>query len=77
MPFENNRRLHLRVYFSDSPIPLEITEARHMQTEGELLRIIGADGTSQWWPLRQVFNIREIPERQDLNYAAIMAEMGA
>ena len=63
MSFENNRRMDLTIYFTDSPSPLEVKNVCHMGTEGGLLRVItdgGHDvgGQTQWWPLCHVFNIR-------------------
>jgi hypothetical protein len=58
--YSNSRRYKLRIYFTDSPHPVEVEGVMHMQTEGGLLRIITEDGLSQWWPLVQVFNIRQV-----------------
>ena len=57
--YQNNRRLRLKIYFQDSPSPLEVENVMHMNTEGGLLRIITENEGSQWWPLCNVFNIRE------------------
>ena len=61
--FKNNRRMNIRIYFSDSPSPIDVRNVCHMGTEGGLLRIItdgglDAGGETQWWPLSAVFNIR-------------------
>ena len=61
--FHNRRRMHLLIYFKDSPSPIEVENVCHLSTEGGLLRVItsgGADegGETQWWPLCHVFNIR-------------------
>ena len=56
--FSNKRRMSLRIYFTDSPTPVDVDNVMHMCTEGELLRII-TEGETQWWPLRHVFNIRQ------------------
>lgn len=63
MAVSSNRRMKLRVYFKDSPSPVDVSDVCHLGTEGELLRIVtggGADkgGETQWWPLCHVFNIR-------------------
>jgi hypothetical protein len=60
----NNRRMHIMIYFKDSPSPLEITDVCHIGTEGGLLRIIWSNGEGeQWWPLCHVFNIRRIEKK--------------
>lgn len=51
------------IYFQDSPSPLYLDDVWHIQTEGSLLRMI-IGGKSQWWPLCNIANIREI-ERVD------------
>lgn len=58
------RRVYdLTIYFKDSATPLYIDNIWHINTEGELLRLI-IDGKSQWWPLCNVFNIRERDHRE-------------
>jgi len=49
----------LKIYFADSPTPLFLEDVWHIQTEGGLLRMI-VGGKSQWWPLCNVAQIREI-----------------
>lgn len=63
MAFQNNRRMNIRIYFKDSPSPIDVTNVCHMGTEGGLLRIVtdgGHDhgGETQWWPLIHVFSVR-------------------
>lgn len=59
------RRIYsLAVYFQDSPTPLYVDNVWHIQTEGGLLRLI-IDGKSQWWPLCNVANIRELERREE------------
>jgi hypothetical protein len=57
--FSNTRRLKLRIYFTDSPSPIEVENVCHIGTEGGLLRII-TESETQWWPLCHVFNIRKL-----------------
>jgi len=54
--------MDVRIYFDDSPSPIEIYNVCHLGTEGGLLRIITDGGEQQWWPLCKVFNIRKINE---------------
>ena len=58
--YSSSRRYDLRIYFTDSPHPVDVEEVIHLQTEGALLRVTTADGKTQWWPLCQVFNIGEV-----------------
>lgn len=60
------RILDLRIYFSDSPTPVDVPNVCHIGTEGGLLRIITDDGESQWWPLVHVFRIQQLACREAL-----------
>ena len=65
----NKRRMDIRIYFSDSPSPIDVLNVCHIGTEGGLLRVItdgGHDegGETQWWPLSAVFNIRLLARRE-------------
>lgn len=60
--YAGSREYNLQVYFTDSPHPVEVFGVVHMQTEGALLRITTCDGLSRWWPLCQVFSIRQMGE---------------
>lgn len=62
--FKNTRRMTLKIYFSDSPSPIEVENVCHLGTEGGLLRVITASGECQWWPLCNVFNIRQIDRKE-------------
>jgi hypothetical protein len=53
------------IYFQDSPTPLELSNVWHIQTEGGLLRMI-INGNSQWWPLCNIANIRELGRHSEL-----------
>lgn len=53
------REYTIRIYFTDSPNPVVIENAKHIQTEGQLLRII-VGGLSIWYPLCNVFKVEEI-----------------
>ena len=58
------RRIYtVRIYFKDSPNPLELENVWHICTEGGLLRMIVA-GISQWWPLINVFRIQELDKKE-------------
>ena len=68
--FKNRRRMHLKIYFKDSPSPIEIENVCHLGTEGGLLRVITnggreAGGETQWWPLCHVFNIRMLSAKEE------------
>lgn len=54
----------LVIYFQDSPNPLYLNDVWHIQTEGGLLRLI-INGCSQWWPLANIANIRELDRRTE------------
>ena len=54
----------LAIYFQDSPSPFYVDDVWHIQTEGGLLRLI-IGGKSQWWPLCNVANIRELEKRDE------------
>ena len=67
--FLNTRRMDLRIYFMDSPSPIDVLNVCHLGTEGGLLRIITNGGPSQgggtqWWPLCNIFNIRVLAQRE-------------
>lgn len=69
MAFKNTRRMSLRLYFGDSPSPIEVEDVCHLGTEGGLLRIIttSPDGgtETQWWPLQHIFNIRLLSLKEE------------
>ena len=55
--------MSIRIYFTDSPSPIDVENVCHIGTEGGLLRVItdggyDAGGETQWWPLMHIFNIR-------------------
>jgi len=60
------RRIYkLKIYFQDSPTPYFIENVWHIQTEGNLLRlIIGKEGNtigkSMWYPLSNIAYLKEI-----------------
>lgn len=57
------RHYDLVIYFQDSASPLYLEGVRHINTEGGLLRMILNDWKSQWWPLCNIANIRELDKR--------------
>jgi hypothetical protein len=56
------KRLKLEITFKDSPTPAYYHEVTNICTEGGLLRIIMNETYSQWFPLVNVFRIKEIKE---------------
>lgn len=58
------RRVYdLKIYFADSPTPFFVNDVWHINTEGGLLRLI-INGKSQWYPLCNIANIREVDMRE-------------
>jgi hypothetical protein len=53
-----NRIYSITIYLSDSPTPVYIDNVEHIQTEGNLLRII-SESLSTWYPLCNVAYIKE------------------
>lgn len=70
MSFHNRRRVDLKIYFKDSPTPLWVENVCHIGTEGGLLRIMTTSPEGevecQWWPLCNVFNIRQIGKPKEM-----------
>lgn len=57
------RHYDLVIYFQDSPTPLYLEGVRHITTQGAMLKVVCNDWKNQWWPLCNIFNIREIDKR--------------
>lgn len=54
-----SRVYKIKLYYKDSPTPMIFDNVWHIQTEGQLLRLI-VNGKSQWIPLNNVAYFKEI-----------------
>lgn len=57
-----SRIYKIKLYYKDSPTPTIFNNVWHIQTEGQLLRLI-INGKSQWIPLVNVAYFKEIDKR--------------
>jgi len=56
--------VNLEILFRDSPMPVFHYEVKTFTTEGGLLRLLLSDRTSVWYPLCNVFRLKEMPENE-------------
>jgi hypothetical protein len=58
------RTISIQVYFKDSPTPWVFDNVTNITTEGGLLRVTQGPGQNQWFPLTNVFRIKELERKE-------------